>query len=152
MVSGIQISFNDIVTRCNCGNKLTLTPNNGDIKLAVKVANKTEIEPTKIIAGETRWCASSTAKSIPLKPAPVAIAKPAQAPPVIEYLLHTECFFAKISTEPLPTAVPIKTDGPSLPSGTPIIKVVKEEIKTPTSVFNHLKLTIRLKIVIEDGM
>ena len=51
----------------------------------------------------------------------VAIEKPADAPPVIIYLRQALCFdLPPIDfTTPLPTAVPICTQGPSVPSGRP---------------------------------
>ena len=84
--------------------------------------------------------------------APVATAKPAHAPPVIEYLFHALCFGARQCAVPYPKAVPISTDGPSLPRGTPIRKVIIDITKTPTKTFNQSKGTMPLKIAIEDGM
>jgi hypothetical protein len=49
-------------------------------------------------------------------------------------------------------AVPICTEGPSLPSGTPIRKVVNEAINVPRSVVTHLKLIKPRKIPIDAGI
>ena len=63
-----------------------------EIAREVILANKTEDDAASIIVGEILWCASSIAKSMPEIGAPVATEKPAQAPPVIEYLSHALCF------------------------------------------------------------
>ena len=104
------------------------------------------------IIGEILWCASSIANNIPERGAPVATAKPAHAPPVIEYLLQTGCFFAKTLTLPLPTAVPINTEGPSFPNGTPIKKEVNDIKNTPINVLNHLKVTIPRSNAMDEGI
>ena len=89
---------------------------------------------------------------MPETDAPVATANPAQAPPVIAYPLHAGCFFANSLTLPLPTAVPIKTEGPSFPKGTPIKKEVSDIKNTPVNVLSHLKVTMFFSSAIDDGI
>ena len=62
---------------------------------------------------------------------PVATEKPAQAPPVIEYLSQARCFLPKENTPPRPIATPICTEGPSFPSGNPRKKEVSDMVKIP---------------------
>ena len=84
--------------------------------------------------------------------APVATEKPAQAPPVIVYLSQALCFLVNANTLPRPIAVPIWTDGPSLPKGIPIKKLVRDIRNVPISVLSHLKVIIPRKIPIEVGI
>ena len=68
--------------------------------------------------------------------APVATEKPAEAPPVIEKRSQARSFFGLAFVRPLPIAAPICTDGPSVPSGMPIMNDKSESKKTPTVFFS----------------
>jgi hypothetical protein len=83
----------------------------------------------------------------------VAIENPADAPPVITYLRQPLCFSElKHFTTPSPIAVPICTQGPSVPSGMPQKKVSKAEMGSAMRLVSHLKLTIPRIATIEDGI
>ena len=71
--SGISKSFGDI---CREGKSLHKI-------VVVIVAASVAVEAVINIMGEKRRCASSIAKIIPVRGAPVAAANPLQAPPVI---------------------------------------------------------------------
>ena len=86
---------------------------------AVSEAKTTDESATISIMGEKRLCTSSKAKMIPVAGAPVATAKPAAAPPVITYLSQAGVRLKRLFV-PRPSAVPIRTDGPSFPSGNPV--------------------------------
>lgn len=84
--------------------------------------------------------------------APVAVENPAQAPPVIENLLQARYFLPNIDVPPFPAEVPICTDGPSVPRGTPIKKESKETKKVPINVISHLNFISPLRIAIDVGI
>ena len=92
------------------------------------------------------------AKSMPDIGAPVATEKPAQAPPVMEYRLHALYFLGNRCIVPLPIAVPICTEGPSLPRGTPIRNEERESTNIPAIFLTHLKVMMPRRTVIEVGI
>ena len=96
-----------------------LTPSRGASSAEVRLAKSTDMAETIIIMGEIRWCASSTANIIPLMGAPVAMEKPAQAPPVMAYRLNGEVCLPIIRDAVHPTSHPSWTQGPSVPRGIP---------------------------------
>ena len=149
---GNHMSLSVRVTSSLWSNRSGFTLRRGERSSLVMLANITDIAETIIIIGEILWCASSMANIIPDMGAPVATENPAHAPPVIEYLSQALCFFAKERIVPRPIAVPIWTDGPSFPSGTPRRKDTRESVKTPMIFRIHLKLIIPRRVAIEVGI
>ena len=146
------MSFNPNAGRFIAGKSDLLMPSMGASISVVRHANITDVDAIISIMGEMRWCASSIAKSTPEMGAPVATAKPEQAPPVIEYRSHARCFLPKENTLPRPIATPICTEGPSLPSGTPIRNDMSDIENIPTRFLSHLNEIIPRRIPIEVGM
>ena len=83
-----------------------------------KEADTTDKETVTTNIGVNLLWISSKANNIPANGAPVATANPAAAPPVFIYLPSALFFFEVLQHKSL-TAVPIKTEGPSVPTGTP---------------------------------
>ena len=152
IISGIHTSLIERAGSCIEGKSALLTPKIGATSSVVMHANMTEVDAIISIIGEMRWCASSTAKSMPDIGAPVATAKPEHAPPVMEYLSHARCFLPKENTLPRPIATPICTEGPSFPRGTPIKKDISDMENIPIRFLSHLKEIIPRRIPIEVGI
>ena len=113
----------------------------------------TEIEATEKRSGEKRLWSSSIEKSIALIGAPVASEKPAQAPPVIIYRRHPTFFLPpKIRTVPSPIALPICTQGPSVPSGIPQRKVRKADMGRTKALESHFMSVTPFIAVIVVGI
>ena len=112
-------------------------------KCATACAVRTEREAKVRSIGEKCLFSSSKEKRIAVMGEEVAIEKPADAPPVIAYLRHALCFFEpKQLITPSPIAVPICTQGPSVPSGTPERKVSSAEKGRAIMLASQLKLII----------
>ena len=133
-------------------NRSGLRPTSGAKSFMAIWVNITAVNATMIIIGEILPWASSIANIIPDIGALVAPVKPAQAPPVITYLSQAGLFFAKILTVPLPTAVPICTLGPSLPSGMPTKKVERDTAVTPMRFLSQSKRISPRRMAIEVGI
>ena len=82
------------------------------------VAERTDENAQMNMAGVKRLCASSNAKTIPVKGALKATASPAHAPPVNWYLRSISVHF-NILLVPSPHVAPINMLGPSAPAVSP---------------------------------
>ena len=120
--------------------------------VVVRVAEIVAIDADINMIGEKRRCASSMAKNMPVRGAPVAEAKPAHAPPVMVYRSHALCFFAKRFVVPFPIEHPICTLGPSEPRGIPTRKESRFDVNIPSRLDIHLNGIKPLKIASEFGI
>lgn len=124
-----------------------------DNNLTVPLADKIEVPLQSNRAGENRWFSSSKEKITALRGEAVAIEKPAAAPPD-----KTSPFeFSGIEPPknlcvPFPIAVPIWTQGPSVPSGTPTRKVSNAEIGKTVILDSHLMASVPFIAAMEVGM